>query len=528
MKSLTTYIIIYIKMNLNAFIFYLRKLPFVSEIIPSSIYSKYKLKNLIGFLGVGFAYVKNFLRQILTIYIMVIWIPHFVTGIGFGSKAFHNGHAFYLYAFLLVVIPAMLESKLFKVSQMDYTMLNHFQIDPQIYYKLKVVMYTLGECLVALLALYYILNDLKLSIILVIIKSSFIVLGNFSYLYLYKRFNKVVNKRVRLIVSTLLTIGVYVGHYHRFLPDMIYYSMLYSVCVVLIVLSIMSWSYILTFKGFKTIANKFANKDVFTLTISVSSGNFTEGETGLMKLKEGECEAYFNKHKEESPVQYIHNAFTARYKRTLRNMFINSYFLMFFIFIVVGVLLRQNIIDVASENIILYSNSLFIILLSMSRVGEYTQLCFRQVDLSLLMNQFYSQKSIRHLMNLRMIDILKRTCMSGLIFTLGIYVFILVANINIALEIVIKVSITCLLVLIIHEIYYFMVYYGIQPYTRSLTVSSLFYKVSNWFFGLFCVLLLFARKDITVLIGPLIGVLCCMIGVYYIVYSRVERTFKLR
>ena len=94
MKNLITFGEIYLTIQTNVFLYYLRKLPVVKYLVSADWYSRYGLKRLFSLLGVMAGFIKDAIGENIGLLFWVYLVPSLI------APNFHMGSMEYFLLFL--------------------------------------------------------------------------------------------------------------------------------------------------------------------------------------------------------------------------------------------------------------------------------------------------------------------------------------------------------------------------------------------------------------------------------------------
>ena len=158
----------------------------------------------------------------------------------------------------------------------------------------------------------------------------------------------------------------------------------------------------------------------------------------------------------------------------------------------------------------------------------YLQICFRNLDLPLLYHHLYSRKSIVQSMHQRGLFLLKVGLLMVSSFAIGLFLFIFIAQIELPIETTLQLLLNSVLVFLIFELFHFLAYYILQPYSMELTIKNPLFQVLSIVESLFTMFFLFARQNILSLTVPLLFVFSGLIVCYFVTTKYVDKSFKLK
>jgi len=182
--------------------------------------------------------------------------------------------------------------------------------------------------------------------------------------------------------------------------------------------------------------------------------------------------AFFNTHKEKSMWGYMETAFRQRYKKALARSFWDQLVFNSIFFLIMGFLIRFDIVTLDRTNILKYSPMVISIVLNLTFGTQYLQMCFRHLDLPILYYQFFLGANLVKSIKNRYFYLIKRGFWAISMLGLGLLVLLWIGGLQIAIVDFIRLCLIYFLIYVIYETYHLAIYYLIQPYTIELTVKS--------------------------------------------------------
>ncbi len=133
MKKWITFGEIYLTIQTNAFIHYLRKLPVVRYLISSEWYRRYNLKRVFTFFGVIIGLIKDAIGENIAVLVGIFIVPSIIAH----DHVMDSFDYFFLFLSVKCVVSIAEGCSVFNSCSEDYTFLYHFMVDPKVYYTYK-------------------------------------------------------------------------------------------------------------------------------------------------------------------------------------------------------------------------------------------------------------------------------------------------------------------------------------------------------------------------------------------------------
>lgn len=527
MRNLSVYLKVILTINANSFLYFLDKLPIINRLITPTLYKNTQLKLIFSIFGTLFDFLKAAIGQSILVVVLIRYLPLLLHGQNWrGSPAL--GLQVSLFVILLCILPAFLQSPIFQTSKEDFIFLNHFSLNPDAYYRVKTGTGLVRQVVSLFPILLLIFHDFFTAFMLVSVKVAFVMVGNIFFLNQYKNRRKLTDVKIRMLVILFAVVLTYAGVYFDRIPSLSP-SRFMTISISLISFAIVAsaWRYVVTYRNFKEVAVQFASKDVLALKVTVTT-TLNEGQTVLEPFDWQTNKQFWEKNKTEEPANYIEHALNIRFSKPIWSFTKQTIIRNLILFIAAGLLIRTDVIRLDESNLLAYSPILISLVISMTYSLTYLQLCFRNIDLPLLFHHLYSQKRIIQSMTRRASFLFRIGVLHLFSFAVSMVLFLQIARLRLSPNIFFGLLIVYSLVLLVYELFHFLTYYALQPYSTELTVKSPLFTALSIVESLFSVYFLFARANVLSLTKPLIIIaaalsLCCML-----LPNWVDKTFKLR
>ncbi len=519
-----------IKLNVltatNAVLCYLRKLPVVGKFIPEKVFGLYKTKRFLAWLGVLWDVIKSLLVTNLAVIIFIQQFPRLFLS----EDRINNSVYTSLYILILGVGSFLSGSSLFKSKPDDYMFIHHFMINPEVYYKYKIIRNIITDGLFTLPALVYTLGDLAFGTALMLFRIAVLLGTNAIYLAIFKRKGKILNIRVREWTSMAVYLAAYAACFAGVLSNITYSKMFYLiVSTSSVIVFILSFIYVARYDRYGKIAIKYTNKGVVKISVSTGQG-INEGENGLKSLKYADAKKYFEDNKHKSMTKYLDDVFRFRYRKAIREPIINNLVVQGVILAIIGCCVRTGWIPFDQTDIFKYSPILISLTLMCSYASTYAHMYFRNIDSFVLKSRMATQKYVRETMLNRYARTLFLDVFVFLSLIVDVTMFILASGIKVSFSDFAYLMAICPPVLIIQDTYEWLIYFMIQPYALDVTVTvkSPAYKVAGYLSSLIELIFIFIRTNITKALPEIALITACAVIVYVICSNFAYKTFKLR
>jgi fumarate reductase subunit C len=527
MHNLSIYLKVMLAINANGFLYFLGKLPILNRLISPTLYKNLHLKLVFSFFGTLFDFLKAALGKSILVLVLIRYLPLLLYGQNWQDSP-DLGLQVTLFLILMCVLPAFQQSAIFQTSKEDFIFLNHFSLNPDEYYRVKTGTGLVRQVVSLFPILLFTFHDFFTAFMLVSAKVAFVMMGNILFLKQYKDRRKLIDVKFRMLFLLITVALTYLGLYFDRIPGFYPSHLLaISISMVSLVITAAAWHYVTGYRNFKEVAVQFANKDVLTLKVSVTS-TLNEGDTGLKSIDWSANKQFWEKNKAKEPAKYIEQALNSRFNKPIWSFSRQTLIMNLLASTVIGLLVRTHVIKLDATNLLSYSPILISLVISMTYGVPYLQLCFRNLDLPLLYHHLYSKKRIIQSMGRRASFL----CRVGLIhlssFAASLVLFLQIAGLHLSPNIILDLVIVYSLIFLIYELFHFLTYYALQPYSSELSVKSPVFTALSIIESLFSVYFLFARANVLSLTQPLIIIAAALILCCMLLPNWVDKTFKLK
>lgn len=516
---------IYLTIQVNAFLYYLAKLPVLGKIVHSSWYRKYRLKKVWSLFSLVFGFIKSALVNNIGTLVILYIVPHLFLN----EKKITAGVYLLLFILLKCVGGMVMDCGLFKASAEDYTFLNHFMVNPISYYRYKALKNTFFSSVMLFPVIYFLFRDWKITAALIVFKIFCMLFGNVVYLSFYRRHGRLPGKRARRLIAFPLILLAYVGAFFGWYRSVeILPAGLLLVGIISAVLAVLCWLYHMGYTDYKKIAVKFANQGAVSFQVTVQSDSIGEEEDGLLDSGWEENREFFSVHQNETPENYLDMAFSNRFGRALRKEKRDRVIVLFLVVIILELGIRFGWIPVTSETVLDYTPVLIAFATSMTFAQRLMQMYFRNIDSHMLYHHIATPEFVCGSMLKRYFNLLRGDLFSAAAIVANFLLMLVFSGLSLPVGTVVKLSVVCIVFLVFWETYECIVYYIVQPYSVDLTVKSPVFKVLGYLEGIFYLLVLFVRKDLTAALPWVCAAAVAIVVAFFVSRRFAPKTFRLR
>ena len=515
---------IYLTSQINNFIFFLQKIPIVGGFIKESVFKRYGVKKSIAFLGIIYDLVRKILAKTVVVLLFVRYFPRAF----FREELYTDFRIMFVFVILFVIYPFFRGSGVFLSGPQDQMFIHYFSVNPVSYYKYKGIKALVMGAVTFIPVLIFQFRKPFMVIALVLLKVAGNAFTNLVYLWFFSKFNRQPKKRLRRILGLGVIAGVYIACGFKLIPDVVIvereYIVTSIVCIVIIIVSVI---YMLTYKKYRELAIKYADRGIIVFSLG-SGEDFNPDAVEIIDKGSDYHKAYFESHKSIEPETYIDRIFRKRYRKAIWDPVITSLIFYSIILGVFGLAVRLGWINISAQTLSLYSPILVTIAISASMVNAATQRYFRNVDLIYIKSRMITRSFLQSLMLKRYV----RTLGMDIVITITIMVessiFLLTSGIKYPIVDFAWLMASIVPILIIYDTYEWLMYYLVQPYSADLVAKSPVFSVMGYVTSIVMILLLFIRANMAKFFIPIIGITVLAMLIFYIASNYAYKTFKIR
>ncbi len=527
MNNLKRYLL-YEKVNftcrINTFISLFQHIPGINKLFNERIYRQYRFKNWLSLLGAVFDMFYVALTSILETYILICIIPEYVLG-----KQLNLAEMALIFIGAECIAKSFGSCPLFRSNRIDYMFLNHFMVDPAEYYRFKALRSALFTC-VPLIALFgFVLQDWMLALVFGLLKSVFCLAANVFYLLYFDKKQKIPNVVYRRVIPFIITVSCILLIVFAEIPEIsVALSLKLGLIALLSAAIILLWGCHRRFQHYHHVALHFRGTNMLVMSVSVNSVAAESSNTYLQSLKWEDNKRFYDDN-HNLPIQdYMTKAFYKRLGRGIKRQQLFNMAAVMIIYVVLGLLLNAQKLTMNIQDINSYSTLLIPISLLFSQAGKLTQMFFYNIDIHMLKLNAYPGCVLKKTALRRFRDNILLDIFSSLYHFVCMLLCVWISGYPIPFRTIVIFGLTSLCILCIQDIYEYLIYFYVQPYSNDMSVQSPIIRIIGLFgslVGLCCIVI---RRDILSAL-PVLLIITALLCVVFCAFSGcIIRTFKLK
>lgn len=506
--------------SLNAFIYNLRKLPVLKDLITTDIYKSKSLKNVIHFFAIIYRILKAIFLRLL--YFLTIFFCACLLNENNFSKTF-----IHIY-FIFTIIGFFINNKLLVTSRKKYFSIIIFQMNAKKFMESLLCSAFFKNLFLNSLSFLIFNTFLHISlssiIILILLPIILRITGEALNILFYKKYSYVWLNNYFLYFTILIFLLLLC-----LLPikNIFVTSKILNVSLLIAIIFFpISLIYLLKIKDYKLLYKKLNTKNLAMNQENASAYSRQQ----MVEVKNKDINISSKKIKNKKGYDLFNTIFFERHKEILLRSAKKYAVLLAVIYVVIGVLIYNNPAFFSATKKFLTNNLGYfvIIMYFINRGAIVTQAMFFNCDHAMLRYNFYREPQV--LLNLfkkRLITLIKVNLLPAFVIVLGnSSLLYFTKQVNISMYIMLALYIISLS--IFFSIHYLVIYYLLQPFNSEMQLKKVSYSLVSILTYVVC----YFATNITLnyfnfsLLGILFTITYSLISLY-LVYKFSPRTFKI-
>ena len=503
----------------NSFIYILRKLPILKDLITEDAYSSKVLKSIVRIISLIFSFGKMLAYKFLYFFILI--------GLANLLNERFTGYVFIHIYFVLTLLGMFINNRLISPNSKKYFSVILFGMDAK-KYTISTFIYDLFiTTLLNLIVLISIKGMIHISfntIYLLLICSLLCrIIGEAFSIIFYKRYRYLFNSNTKLyMIISIIFLGIcslpYFGIF--ILPNMILLLL-----IPLLGLSILSFIYILRCRDYKIIIKETNSYNAIMNKDEVSSYNRQKMVEVRDKDKIIDNKKIVGKH----GYDLFNTIFFERHREILLRSALRFSIGIIGVYIVLSIMYYMGQGNFIHSFLLNNMGWFVLILYFVNRGSIITQAMFYNSDHAMLRYNFYREESvILGLFKRRLGTVVKVNLIPGILIAVGNVVLLFITG---GADIITYISMFIFIIslCIFFSVHYLVLYYLLQPYNKDLMIKSGTYS----FITLLTYFVSYYASDIKVstLLFSIFGIVFCIIYIIIgllLVKKYAPRTFRIR
>ena len=495
----------------NSFIYVLRKLPILKDLITEDAYKSKALKTIGGFIGIVLSLSRMVVYRLLYFGIIYL-IANFISTDNF---------AFYHIFFVLSIVGMFINNKLLNTSLKKYLSVIIFKMDAKSYLKYNLFWISITNLLLNSVCFYIFGLDIGTSNILIFLQILLRVVGEGFNIWYFRYKNNFWYNNTALYFTILLPLLAC-----AFLPligIVIDMTVIYISLFIAAVISIISYLYINSFNDYKLIYKRLNNlKDVLS--------NEDDARRSIVDVKNKDIKIADEKVKNKHGYDYFNTIFFERHKNILlRSAKITSGILLaIYVGLIIFSIRDNSIVNYVGDFLNNRLGWFILIMYFINRGSIITQAMFYNCDHAMLKYNFYRDpKVIVGLFKKRLLTVIKVNLLPAFVIGIG-NIILSCITMNSSIISIICMFLFIMILSVFFSLHYLVIYYLLQPYDTDMKIKKASYSFVT--IATYLVAYQFSKLVLSSFLLSVFGLLFCVIYIILglrLVEKFAPRTFKI-
>lgn len=522
--------------NVNAFLYYFKRIPLLGRLLSDKIYGDESLKKAITILVMLFRAAWGFLGKMIYIG-LTMYLP-----ISLLYRDQKDGrltafvHLLFFFNFLLVW---MMNSNILEPKRQKFVCVSIMKMNAKRYSLFTVfskILLSLIYFLPAVLLVTTLMGGtLWQGCLLTILTTEVRLIAEATHVFLYQRTRVNLMQKVWYVVIVgggTLALAYLLLFLRRPLPFVNILFQWYSPLVVT-ALALFAVLYLIRFQNYEWIVRTTNKQELFTAAYKteVKKASFSDVDISEKKLDASAFDT--KKYQQKQGYEYFNAIFFERHKRLLEKPIIIRLagILLLFAAALVGVLAFPEIAAEYNQFVLRSPNILVFIMYLLSTCPRMTKAMFYNCDISMLRYPYYRERSVvLKNFKIRLSKIARLNFYPALAISAGMLLLAVVSRADGKMLLTMfPVFVSVLVLSLLFSVHHLFMYYVFQPYTADLEMKNPFFNVVNGIMYMLCFLCLqldSAPRNFAIIL--IVLTLAYIGAALFLIYKFADRTFRIR
>lgn len=506
--------------SVNSFIYILKGLPILKDLITDDIYKSNFIKRLVSIFIILFFIARSLFLKFS--YFFVI----FVTCYGLFPNTFIKSY-FHIY-FILTIIGMFINNKLLNSSKKKYFSIALFKMNANKFAKATLLWNQLTNLILNSICILIfgslIESPIIYSITLIVFTFFIRFIGEALNIKFYKKYNYIWYSNTKLYFSVLITLLLIVllPYINIFIP----LRMIIITTIITVVLGGLAANYLFKMNDYRLMYQK-----LFSIVNVMNSKNDKDYlRQAMVEVRDKDKKIDKSKIKGKKGYDLFNTIFFERHKEILLRSARKYGFILTGIYCVISYLIINDNSFLNDVSKFLHNNLgwFVVIMYFINRGAIITQAMFFNCDHAMLSYSFYRKpKTLLGLFKKRLLTVSKVNLIPALVIVLGNIVLLLLCGEK-DLYVIISMSLFIIFLSVFFSVHYLVIYYLLQPFNKNLEVK----KISYSFVTLITYMISYMATSITMnsinfsIFGLIFTIIYITLALH-LVYKYAPKTFKI-
>lgn len=506
--------------TVNSFIYILRGLPVLKDLLTEDVYKSNLLKKIIKVFMIIFFIVRAICLKFF--YFFLIFVGCYQLFPNTFVKAY-----FHIY-FILTIIGLFINNKLLNSSKKKYFSINLFKVNANEMAKADLLWNQLSNLLLNSICIFffgYLINSPILYSIVLIVFTFFIrFIGEALNIMFYKKYKYIWYSNTKLYISILAILLVIM--LLPFIDVFVPLKVIVTITILTIIFGSISANYLFNLDDYKLIYQKLFS--IVNVMNSKTDKDYLR--QAMVEVKDKDKKIDSKKLLNKKGYDLFNTIFFERHREILIRSAKKYSFILIGIYLIIGYLVVMDSSFSNDVSKFLHNNLgwFVVIMYFVNRGAIITQAMFFNCDHAMLNYNFYRKpKTLLELFKKRLLTISKVNLLPALVIGIGNTILLILCK-NFDILIVVTTFLFIIFLSIFFSVHYLVIYYLLQPFNKDLEVK----KISYSFITLITYLVSYTVANMTInsmmfsVLGLIFTTIYIILGLY-LVYMYAPKTFKL-
>ena len=508
--------------SVNSFIYFLRKLPILRDLITKDAYSSKFLKRFIELIGfIFFAARSIFLKFMYFFVIMFICYKFFPDNL---VKSF-----FHIY-FLLTILGMFINNKQLNTNTQKYFSICLFNMDGTKYFRANLFFQLLTNTILNTMMIYFFIDyllsppNIQYALMLIILTISVRIIGEALNIMFYKKYHYIWYTNTALYFTIVLIL--FGSCFSPFIELFIPIKLMFVFTTIFALIAIPALIYLIGLKDYKLIYKNLTR--VTNVMDEKHEKDYLRQAMVEVKEKDKKIDTKIIENKKGYDL--FNTIFFERHKEILLRSARKWAGIAAVVYMGLGylVLSTPRYYDAASLTLNKHLAIFIIIMYFINRGAIITQAMFFNCDHAMLRFNFYREPTVLlALFKKRLITVIKVNLIPAFVIGVGNVALLMLTN-NYNVLTLVTTFLFIIVLSVFFSVHYLVIYYLLQPFNKDMEVKKASYSMVNLI--MYIVTYQFFNLVLDSLKLSVFGILFCIVYIglsLLLVYKVAPRTFKL-
>ena len=504
----------------NSFLYVLRGLPILKDLLTDDIYKSGILKKIANIVIIVFFILRSLFLKFF--YFFIIFVGCYELFPNTFIKTY-----FHIY-FILTIIGFFINNKLLNSSKKKYFSINLFRVNANKMAKADLLWNQLSNLVlnsICILFFGYLINSPIIYSLVLILFTFFIrFIGEALNIIFYKKYHYIWYSNTKYYITVLVTL-IAIGAL-PFIGVYISLKLIMIITIIVIIIGIISANYLFKANDYKLIYQK-----LFSIVNIMNPKNDKDYlRQAMVEVKEKDKKIDNKKLIGKKGYTLFNTIFFERHKEILIRSAKKYSLILLGLYLLGGYLVLTDLKCSEAISSLLHNNLgwFVVIMYFVNRGAIITQAMFFNCDHAMLNYNFYRKpENLLGLFKKRLLTVSKVNLLPALVIGLGNVILLILSN-DYNILIIITTFLFIIFLSVFFSVHYLVIYYLLQPFNKNLEVR----KISYSFVTLITYMVSYMMTNVTMnsITFSLLGLLFTAIYIIlalYLVYRFAPKTFRL-